>query len=103
MRFSEEEKKGMNAWANALGADVPTLYSVEKAEESLEACLGNPTSRYEGYMSGTPLFANDIGVAIAHVSETSSFISQIISPFIRILPTPWYAKSSTSIHKRMGA
>jgi len=67
LRFSVPQKRAILKWAKDLGAqEVPTLYGLEKLEETLTSALGDPTKEVCS-RKGNIFYINEIGAAIAKV------------------------------------
>ncbi|KAG1779722.1 hypothetical protein EV702DRAFT_944948, partial [Suillus placidus] len=63
--FSEAQKKAVLSWAKELGArDVPSLYALNRCQESVQTLVGNPTEKITAH-SGNIFYLNDVGKAIA--------------------------------------
>ncbi|KAG2120425.1 uncharacterized protein F5147DRAFT_562462 [Suillus discolor] len=63
--FSEAQKKAILSWAKELGAlDVPSLYALNRFQETVQTLVGNPTEKVTAH-SGNIFYLNDVGRAIA--------------------------------------
>ncbi|KAG1723899.1 hypothetical protein EDB19DRAFT_1915867 [Suillus lakei] len=63
--FSEAQKKAVLSWAKELGAhDVPSLYTLNRLQDSVRTLVGNPTEKITA-RSGNIFYLNDVGKAIA--------------------------------------
>ncbi|KAG1735638.1 uncharacterized protein EDB91DRAFT_1250472 [Suillus paluster] len=63
--FSEAQKKAVLSWARELGAcDVPSLYALNRVQESVRTLVGNPTEKITA-RSGNIFYLNNVGKAVA--------------------------------------
>ncbi|KAG2122908.1 hypothetical protein DEU56DRAFT_697074, partial [Suillus clintonianus] len=63
--FSEAQKKAVLSWAREIGArDVPSLYALNRVQESVRTLVGNPTEKITA-PSGNIFYLNDVGKAVA--------------------------------------
>ncbi|CCO31107.1 hypothetical protein BN14_05141 [Rhizoctonia solani AG-1 IB] len=64
LRFSRSQQREILRWANSCGMDgVPSLYSLDKCDQLLKECVGNPTRRFTS-SCGNVYFMNSVRSAV---------------------------------------
>lgn len=67
LRFSRAQQEAVLRWAKDLGANVPTLYSLNKFQQSALEKMGDPTIHVKA-VSGNVFHMNNIANILAKVS-----------------------------------